>query len=49
MPPILNDDGAANGVVCSLDYVHSGRSRQGGPNPRLFFNLPLGLPTGLCE
>ena len=38
--PILTDDGAAIGVMCTSDSANSEASTEGGPNPRLASHLP---------
>jgi hypothetical protein len=41
--PIVLEDGSAVGVLCTRNIEGGGRSRVGGPNPRLTDNLPAWL------
>ena len=48
--PILNDAGEAIGIVCiSAGVMGSTMPREGGPNPRLFHDLPRWLPSDPAE
>ncbi|MGO8918246.1 MAG: hypothetical protein ACLQJR_20285 [Stellaceae bacterium] len=41
--PILNEDGAAIGVVCTAGGGNMDEHREGGPNPLLARQLPVWL------
>ncbi len=47
--PILDTDGRAIGVVCTAGGGLTGPHTSGGPNPRLFYNLPAGLLAEITE
>jgi hypothetical protein len=47
--PILADDGTAVGVFCTSSGRTLDDHEEGGPNPRLAYNLPAGLLSEILE